>query len=718
MKLYKRGLIKIMELIYLYIKQCENVFENVEFNFSSNYIATMKNNELLVKENQNTVKNYYGNNVNSVSMFLGKNGMGKSTLLDILGMNREDRINETYIRRKGEYEVKSSYFILYHLYDDYFAFEFVDESFLEGKDKISNIDMENEKVQSALYKVPMGNIFELEGGVFKYRGNIITQWLENHDCKKKIEYAYITSDKYNNRISNRHREYSDEYTFERRYYIEGNNYEHLYKYFIYLKEINNDMLQEKNIVIENCIKIEDHILDKEKEKGDYLQERKKELDKLFNLKSHIEIQMERKILRKEPQKDLRSVKEQFLHTFYAQAIEFYFLEQLVGWSEVDGLAIDVGTTIPSLEDIKNEINDLDNKLRDEVIHGLSKTINFQYEYALLRYIIENNRNANGDIDLKSVLIYTLNRVEIAANSNINIFDLNAMLKIIPLLEELPECYFESKKKIKIRCDVNKPDKKIIELLKIYDYCYNIRNHENGSNCIYQLLNIELPKMSEGQRVFLDIVSKSVSAIYTVQEGDSLVLLIDEPDRALHPELARQFLNTLLENINKCKDRNIQIIISSHSPFIVTDILPENVYAIDMENGHRKIVNNKDTYATNIYYLLMDSFMLENTFGEYSYRQLKKIMKLLNEPNKIGLEQMKWIGKIIDRIGEKTVKKKLMDLYKEHDDLKTKLIEKIYWDWMSKHHLEKFKSIIENDSALKKLIAKTNETLDVSIKNIY
>jgi hypothetical protein len=695
MKLYKRGLIKIMELIYLYIKQCENVFENVEFNFSSNYIATMKNNELLVKENQNTVKNYYGNNVNSVSMFLGKNGMGKSTLLDILGMNREDRSNETYIRRKGGYEVKSSYFILYHLYDDYFAFEFMDESFLEGKDKISNIDMENEIVQSALYKVPMGNIFELEGGVFKYRGNIITQWLENHDCKKKIEYAYITSDKYNNRISNRHREYSDEYTFERRYYIEGNNYEHLYKYFIYLKEINNDMLQEKNIVIENCIKIEDHIFDKEKEKGDYLQERKKELDKLFNLKSRIEIQMERKILKKEPQKDLRSVKEQFLHTFYAQAIEFYFLEQLVGWSEVDGLAIDVGTAIPSLEDIKNEINDLDNKLRDEVIHGLSKTINFQYEYALLRYIIENNRNANGDIDLKSVLIYTLNRVEIAANSNVNIFDLNAMLKIIPLLEELPECYFESKKKIKIRCDVNKPDKKIIELLKIYDYCYNIRNHENGSNCIYQLLNIELPKMSEGQRVFLDIVSKSVSAIYTVQEGDSLVLLIDEPDRALHPELARQFLNTLLENINKCKDRNIQIIISSHSPFIVTDILPENVYAIDMENGHRKIVNNKDTYATNIYYLLMDSFMLENTFGEYSYRQLKKIMKLLNEPNKIGLEQMKWIGKIIDRIGEKTVKKKLMDLYKEHDDLKTKLIEKISSE-TNQSKLIKIKELLESN----------------------
>lgn len=32
-------------------------------------------------------------------MFLGKNGMGKSTLLDILGMNRDDRIVDTYHRR-------------------------------------------------------------------------------------------------------------------------------------------------------------------------------------------------------------------------------------------------------------------------------------------------------------------------------------------------------------------------------------------------------------------------------------------------------------------------------------------------------------------------------------------------------------------------------------------------------------------------------------------
>ena len=195
-----------MELIYLYIRKYENIFENVDFNFSSNFFAKIENNQLLVEDNQKAIKKYYGDNVNSVVMFLGQNGTGKSTLLDILGMNRDDRSSETYIHRNGVYNIKYSYFMLYHLYEDYFAFEFVDESFLEGDGKLRNVDMQSENVQGALYKMPMGNIFKLENGVFKYNGNIMLQWLENHDCRNKIEYAYITSDKYNNRISSKFRD--------------------------------------------------------------------------------------------------------------------------------------------------------------------------------------------------------------------------------------------------------------------------------------------------------------------------------------------------------------------------------------------------------------------------------------------------------------------------------------------------------------------------------
>lgn len=81
-----------MELIYLYIRKYENLFEEQEFNFSSNFSAAFKEGKLMVEENKNALKHYYGENVNNVVWFLGQNGIGKSTLLDILGMRRNDRI--------------------------------------------------------------------------------------------------------------------------------------------------------------------------------------------------------------------------------------------------------------------------------------------------------------------------------------------------------------------------------------------------------------------------------------------------------------------------------------------------------------------------------------------------------------------------------------------------------------------------------------------------
>ena len=71
-----------MELIYLYIRKYENLFEDVGFNFSSNYVAEFKDNYLFLEKNKNAIKGYYGNNVNNVVMFLGQNGVGKSTLIN------------------------------------------------------------------------------------------------------------------------------------------------------------------------------------------------------------------------------------------------------------------------------------------------------------------------------------------------------------------------------------------------------------------------------------------------------------------------------------------------------------------------------------------------------------------------------------------------------------------------------------------------------------
>lgn len=143
---------------------------------------------------------------------------------------------------------------------------------------------------------------------------------------------YITSDKYNYRINNEYvKQYDDDYMFERRYYLDEKSYESLYKYFVKLKEINSELFDEKVIYIENNIKVELDQYRRSEKVEKYLKDRKKELDRLFHLEKRIVTRIKKKN-REVKQKDIRGAKEKFLWKFCAESIEYYFLEQFIGWS--------------------------------------------------------------------------------------------------------------------------------------------------------------------------------------------------------------------------------------------------------------------------------------------------------------------------------------------------------------------------------------------------
>ena len=57
-------------------------------------------------------------------------------------------------------------------------------------------------------------------------------------------------------------------------------------------------------------------------------------------------------------------------------------------------------------------------------------------------------------------------------------------------------------------------------------------------------------MSEGETAFLDTISKVTVAVKEAPEGNNVIVLIDEPDREIHPELARNFIDILLKNLNE------------------------------------------------------------------------------------------------------------------------------------------------------------------------
>ena len=241
-----------MELLYLYIKRYDDVFENQQINFSSNYNIEYKDGCLNIEYKNNNMKGYYGDNIKNITLLHGKNGAGKSTLLDLLGMRLDDRRRNSH--RK---ENRRSYFLMYHLYDNYYGFEFSDSSYIEGDQKITNINMHGIEVRQSLYKPWVSLIFSLEDNKLVYKNNFFKRWMEENGERAETRYAYITEDKYNSRInSNFVSEDDGEYIFARKYYINGICYEYLYKYLIYMKNKDEFWRLNKNIDIINIIKDE------------------------------------------------------------------------------------------------------------------------------------------------------------------------------------------------------------------------------------------------------------------------------------------------------------------------------------------------------------------------------------------------------------------------------------------------------------------------------
>ena len=100
-----------MELIYLYIERFGDFICQQELVLSNNFDVSLKNKKLIVCKKENHLKDFYGKKIKNLTVLVGKNGSGKTTILDILGMNRNDRLNIQESRKQS----KNEYFMLYYL---------------------------------------------------------------------------------------------------------------------------------------------------------------------------------------------------------------------------------------------------------------------------------------------------------------------------------------------------------------------------------------------------------------------------------------------------------------------------------------------------------------------------------------------------------------------------------------------------------------------------
>lgn len=136
-----------------------------------------------------------------------------------------------------------------------------------------------------------------------------------------------------------------------------------------------------------------------------------------------------------------------------------------------------------------------------------------------------------------------------------------------------------------------------------------------SNFMYHLVNVD----SEWNDYYRD------SAHLQVIKYRYVNVVFDEVELYFHPELQRNFMGLLLQALRNARFKNlrgINIMLATHSPFILSDIPHSNVLCLGEES--QAVIG---TFGANIIEMLGNNFYLSSVIGNVATQELTELVNL-------------------------------------------------------------------------------------------
>jgi len=198
-------------------------------------------------------------------------------------------------------------------------------------------------------------------------------------------------------------------------------------------------------------------------------------------------------------------------------------------------------------------------------------------------------------------------------------------------------------------------------------------------------------LSTGQQLlisYMGIIVRTHLKLIEKSKKQTFSIFIDEIETSLHPNWQKKSLFFIIKFLEHTKINtsfsNINFIINTHSPFILSDIPSQNIIFLDKdEKGNCKNVSkevNIETFGANIHTLLSHGFfMKDGLMGEFAKNKINEVIDYLNGKNS-PIKDDDEAQRYIHIIGEPIVKRQLqrmldskkLDKMKEIDTLKNQI----------------------------------------------
>lgn len=314
-----------------------------------------------------------------------------------------------------------------------------------------------------------------------------------------------------------------------------------------------------------------------------------------------------------------------------------------------------------------EIDELD-------ISNIKLVLGEQIDSNLILNTIKVMQNINDDY-LKYLLSKFITIRQIFENINL-IEKFNQKTNILILSIE------EVQKALKL-CDINFIEKRLFDLIIEQSCQYleieNLRNifGDKYLKIFFDEMNeyLSFDFLSENEVTF-NSLSHGEKTIYgffinlVIFDRKEFLFLLDEPDNTLHPEWQRSFLNEII-NLIKLLKKKVHIIVTSHSPFLLSDLPKENIIFLEKGKQVYPFDDGKQTFGANIHTLLSHGFFMKNgLMGEFAKSKIDDVINYLNNKES-EIKNDEDAQNIIDIIGEPIIKRELQRMLKNKMELSNK-----------------------------------------------
>lgn len=168
----------------------------------------------------------------------------------------------------------------------------------------------------------------------------------------------------------------------------------------------------------------------------------------------------------------------------------------------------------------------------------------------------------------------------------------------------------------------------------------------------------LRQLSDGEQQFLHTLG-----ICLMLQNKRTLLLLDEPETHFNPDWRSKFIDILRRTLEASNDNFMfkDIILTSHSPFIISDCFPDKVIVFKNNEQPKNAIDlGIDTFGTSVNIITNKIFNKKNTIGNYSMEKLKEYRIIAETTNDID----KLIETINEEFGDSIEKLLLIKEIKE------------------------------------------------------